>query len=374
MKGITSWKKQDGSMSYRAEVRLKGYPRKSATFSRASEAMRWKEEVEYALKNNLPLPGEDIDHNDKYIEVAVDEYLLLKEKDKKRSRNTKRTDRDTGKRLIKAFGKKTIRTLVREDIEEHREDRLQIVGPSSVRQDMSMLNQIYEVARVKWRMRDLVNPVEKVKMPAEPPPRKKIVPEIRFESLFTECKKSKNKKLYPLVFLMLNTGMRPAEAALLRWEQVLLEENVIDLTETKTEPRRVPLTKKCARLLEGICGERKESDLIFVTEDIAKKADPSRYFRRAFEQACIRAKINKPKKRDLTPNQQKQFKSSHGKNVTLYSLRHSTATYLLMAGESLETVRNILGHKDISQTVKYVHISEEYMGKAANNPNLPWNK
>ena len=71
-------------VSYQAKVRLKGYPPQSATFDRKSEAVKWAEDVEHALLNGLPLPGEEIPHDDKNLQGSVEDYLYLMEQSKNR--------------------------------------------------------------------------------------------------------------------------------------------------------------------------------------------------------------------------------------------------------------------------------------------------
>jgi hypothetical protein len=64
-------------VSYQAKVRLKGYPPQSATFDRKSEAVKWGEDVDHALLNGLPLPGEEIPHDDKNFQGSVEKRRLL---------------------------------------------------------------------------------------------------------------------------------------------------------------------------------------------------------------------------------------------------------------------------------------------------------
>lgn len=362
-------------VKYYVAVRLQGHQPQYGAFDKKSEAVAWGEEVEHALINGLPLPGKEIAEDDKSIEDAVLDYLQITERIRGRSRHTILTDRQTGNRLIARFGRLSLRTLTREDIEEYKADRLAVVGPASVRHDMSMLSRIYETARVKWRLKGLDYPGRDIPLPAQPKERRKIVPENKFADLLRECRASKNPLLYPLVYLLLNTGMRPEEAVLMRWRQVLCDEAVIDLTRTKTDPRRVPLNDGCTAILQELRGDAEAHELVFVTEDQAAKDKPVRYFRRSFEQACIRAGINRPKRRDVSPHKQKEIEEDpDSQNVTLYTLRHSAATYLIMGGADLETVRDILGHRDISQTSKYTHLSDEHKKAAVSNPALPWNK
>ena len=358
---------------YRAYVRMVGFPAKTATFDLKSEAMRWAEEVEHALLHNLPLPGEDLPRDDKSIADAVHDYIDLMETSRTRSRHTILTDRGTAKRLVKRLGTFSLRTLTREDVEDYREDRLNEVGPSSIRQDLSMLSRVYEIARVKWRMKDLPNPGKDVPLPAPPPNRKKIIMEGQFDALLRECAKSKNSRLAPLVTLLLTTGMRPEEAVLLRWSQIDFTSGIIDLIKTKTDPRRVPVSDFCLAILREMKGEAAEHDLLFLSEELARKDKPVRFFRRAFEQACIRAGINPPTKRDVSKKMAEEIQ--HGTpatRVTLYTLRHSAATYLLMHGTDIRTVADILGHANISQTMKYTHMVDSHKRAAVNIGSLPW--
>ena len=77
---------------------------------------------------------------------------------------------------------------------------------------------------------------------------------------------------------------------------------------------------------------------------------------------------------DITPDQiddklDEVIKKSNLRRLTYHKLRHSHATFLLANGADLETVRNRLGHTDISTTNIYVHALEKNDKKASRKIN-----
>lgn len=48
------------------------------------------------------------------------------------------------------------------------------------------------------------------------------------------------------------------------------------------------------------------------------------------------------------------------RRVSVHTLRHSFATHLIEGGLDVVTLQHLLGHKDVSTTSKYIHITNNY--------------
>jgi len=49
-----------------------------------------------------------------------------------------------------------------------------------------------------------------------------------------------------------------------------------------------------------------------------------------------------------------------------HDLRHTFASHFVMRGGSLKELQEVLGHKNITMTMRYAHLSQEHKKKAVN--------
>ena len=55
-----------------------------------------------------------------------------------------------------------------------------------------------------------------------------------------------------------------------------------------------------------------------------------------------------------------------------HDLRHTFASQLVMSGVNLKTVQQLLGHKDIKMTMRYSHLSPEFVQEAIEKLDSVW--
>jgi integrase len=101
------------------------------------------------------------------------------------------------------------------------------------------------------------------------------------------------------------------------------------------EARRVPMNQLLTDILKSVKLANNQYERVFCTRD----GTPYRSFRSAFERAVQKAGTA---------------------DFTFHDLRHTFASRLVTAGVDLPTVKELLGHRDISMTMRYTHLSSDH--------------
>jgi integrase len=121
--------------------------------------------------------------------------------------------------------------------------------------------------------------------------------------------------------------------------RVDFENQFLLLRDTKSNrPRKVPMSGLVAETLRTL--KKEKEYLLFANPKTGK---PLSDLQTPFKAACKRAGI-----RDLR----------------FHDLRHTAATYMVMGGVDLVTVKEILGHATIQMTMRYAHPTPENKRKA----------
>lgn len=148
----------------------------------------------------------------------------------------------------------------------------------------------------------------------------------------------------PLVLVALNTGLRRGELLQLHWRDVDLTQKLLTVRGegAKTgQTRHVPLNSEITGVLKDWRAEDADPDA-FVFSGTRTTA-PLTEARRAWRGVLRNAKVT---------------------SFRFHDLRHTFASKLVMAGIDLNTVRELLGHKKISMTLRYAHLAPEHKADA----------
>jgi integrase len=110
---------------------------------------------------------------------------------------------------------------------------------------------LFSISRQEWGIQ-VKNPVPEVRRPKIQNSRTRFLTKDEAQRLLDAAKFSRNKKLYPYLLVLMHTGMRPSEAAGLKWSDVNLDGRLVHLRITKTDMRDVPLTEMAETVLRSI--------------------------------------------------------------------------------------------------------------------------
>jgi integrase len=209
--------------------------------------------------------------------------------------------------------------------------------PASVNKNISILKAMFKKA-VDWNMveEETLKYIRRVKNLTENNRRLRYLSKEECQTLISAC----NGHLKSIVTFALNTGCRKGEILNLRWENVDLKHGFILLDKTKNGDRReIPINGTVRGILQGLT-RRLDVPCVFFDSATGK---PYGDVKRSFNTATRRAGI---------------------RDFHFHDLRHTFASHLVMAGVDITTVKELLGHKTLTMTLRYSHLAPSHKVKA----------
>lgn len=223
-------------------------------------------------------------------------------------------------------------------VEQYKFYRLDFVKSQTVNYELTCLHHFFRYAiEMKYIRSNPTQDIKKIKKPTRKAPRfltkdeiNKVLPELR-------------PRARSMVEILVNTGMRWGELRNLEWDNVDWNEKRIHVRvkegwSPKGGERKVPMNKRVQQILKELS---RTNNWVFSSRTGSRVKHYLVW--KSFKKACQKARIN---------------------NVSLHTLRHTFASHLIMAGVDLATVSKLLGHKDITTTMIYSHLSSDHLRQA----------
>ena len=241
--------------------------------------------------------------------------------------------RDEGlvKNLKSYFGNIPLYQITRRRAEEYQAWRVnqrkrngRPISPATVNREIAVLKRIINKA-IEWGKASN-NPVSRIKM--FPEERK-----IRFlnNEELKRLIEYAPEPLKPIIIIAVFTGMRRGEILNLKWANIRWDLGLLCVEHTKTNKiREVPM----AKVVRDILWESKKkstSEYVF-TDRKGKRLKTVRFW---FDKAVEDAGIS---------------------DCTFHSLRHTFAVSLGKKNVNIRVIQELLGHKDLSVTLRYTHL------------------
>ncbi|MFK7794607.1 MAG: tyrosine-type recombinase/integrase [Gammaproteobacteria bacterium] len=337
-----------GKTRYRVQIRLKGHPTQSATFERKTDAKKWAQDTESAIRDGRHF--KTVESKRHTVGEMLDRYIKTVLPKKGKNQSNQKPQLEWWKEKIGGY---LLADATPSLIAEHRdmlqEDKTHMGtkrSPSTANRYLAALSHCFTVAVNEWEWLD-DSPMRKVRKCKEPRGRVRFLSDDERKRLLLACQEVENGSLYPIVVLALSTGARQSEILTLKWKQVNLKRGQITLFDTKNdEIRSIPLVGHAHEIIQRLSQIRRiDSDLLFPGK--RNKKSPTT-IRAAWEKALEIAEIE---------------------DFRFHDLRHSAASYLAMSGGTLAEIADILGHKTLQMVKRYAHLSDSHNSKVVSKMN-----
>jgi integrase len=339
---------KDGTKRFTAEIRLKGYPVQSATFKRKTDASKWIQDTESAIREGRHF--KTIESKKHTLADLIDRYikdvLPTKPKSERRQRQNLEWWRDKLGVYVLADVTPALIVQYRDELLTGQTIRNKQRSPATVVRYLAALSHAFTIAVNEWQWLD-DSPMRKVKKPTESRGRVRFLDDNERAKLSAACKESPNKQLYICFVLAMSTGMRQGELMGLKWQDINLKDGFLILHETKNgERRRVALSGLALELLHEHAKVRRiDTPLLFPSK--TKPQQPAD-LKKSWLNALAKAEII---------------------DFHWHDLRHCTASYLAMNGASLAEIAEVLGHKTLSMVKRYAHLSDGHVSNVVASMN-----
>jgi len=281
----------------------------------------------------------------------MDRYLDYAKVNK--ATNTLRSDCLVCNLLKQELGNSPLAKFNREAIEGYKIRRVnQGLKPSTINRQLAVISHMMQKA-VDWGYLsgNPFNGIKMLKIPKQPP---KLLTQEEIDRLIDAA----DLWLKPMLIVLRNTGLRTHELLGLRWADVDFSRNLITVRNQKGNSyRAIPMTQELYQILlwlrsnyvnpKGVTvTPRQPNQMNYVfCNDVGNRLSGISY---SFQKACRKAGIK----------------------ASPHTLRHNFASYLVMQGVDLPSVKELLGHTQISTTMIYSHLSQQHKANAVER--LPW--
>ena len=269
----------------------------------------------------------------KYLEWAVDNKAGGGFDDENRYRN----------HLAPRFDEKRLSEISPLDLERMKSELIkEKKAPATITHCLKLYRQIFNKA-VAWGLHQGNNPVKSVKMPTLENQRERFLSHDEARLLLDELKKV-SETIHDIALLGLYCGMRAGEIFDLRGNDIDFTNGIITILNPKNKTTRKVDTNNTVQEMLLRRKPDKPTDYVFTKKNHKKEGTNDRITEVSQTFAKVADKLFNVGVKDRR------------QRVVFHTLRHTFASWLALNGESLLTIKELLGHKTLAMTQRYAHL------------------
>lgn len=331
--GIQARTNGDGSTSYRAQIRMRGFAPLSKSFRRRTDARRWIERTKTTISDGNFISTEAARTT---LREALQRYLNNPPKTMagKPLKGWKRQQERVKVWMQNPLAVRFLSQLRGTDFATYRDQRrAESKAENTIRIELALISKLYKIAAKDWGMEGLRNPIANVTMPGGSNKRERRLSADEEKALFEQLRKT-GAYMAPLAELAIETAMRQGELLSLTWTDIDLQKRIAHLKDTKnSEPRDVPLSTRALEILRTMPRALDNTAPLF---SISRDA-----VIHTFKKACTDAKIE---------------------DLHFHDLRHEATSRICDRLPMHEAMR-VTGHKTPAMLMRYYHPKAEDLAR-----------
>ncbi len=235
----------------------------------------------------------------------------------------------------------------------------------SVKHCLVLFRQIFNKA-ILWKMYNGENPIKGIKLPNLQNQRERFLRYDEASLLLNELKvdyssrkksvkknltEKKDAQLHDMALISLHCGLRAGEIFNLKGQDLDFDNKLINISDPKNkESRKAYMTEAVKEALSKRVPESPNEYIFRDKRHGGKITSISHTFGKTIDKLKFNEGITDPRQK-----------------VTFHTLRHTFASWLALQGETILTIKELLGHKTLAMTVRYAHLMPEHKRQATLN-------
>ncbi|KQT42509.1 MULTISPECIES: site-specific integrase [unclassified Methylophilus] len=264
---------------------------------------------------------------------------------KPRIRSWKRSEQIYRLHIEPVFGHRRLNDVTRLEIQKLHADQIQVnkLTPASANHLAKVIRRMLSLA-VEWSIIEK-NVASRIKMFNEDNQIERYLNEDELQRLLEVLSTDRRRVVCQIALFLLSTGARLNEALTARWEHIDVEKKLWRVPAQQNKSKRskvIPLNDSAIEVIASL-NTKGAYEHLFINK---RTKLPYVNIAKIWHELRLKAGLN-----------------SH----RLHDLRHSYASFLANAGQSLYVIQQILGHSDPSVTQRYAHLSMTALQTAANS-------
>ncbi len=309
---------------HQANVRRKGYPTVTKTFTSREVAKRWIKSTEIAIEK-----GECFPKISTTVAEMLDKYKLVCLPSHK---GADASEQYRIKRLTNYFGAIPLWDLTPAHLAKYRDDRLETVKPPTVKRDLSVLSSAINTAIIEWNIPLKMNPVSGIRWKHTDQARDRRFEDGEESQLLSHA----TPFMARMITVSVETAVRRSELLRIKRSHINFAKQTLEIGLTKTgKPRTIPLSSRALKALREQL--RASEKVIPIEEQPIFQITGSRLFK-DFQR--LREEIGII-------------------DFRWHDLRHEGTSRLFEKGLNIMEVASITGHQDLKMLKRYTHLRAE---------------